>query len=72
MKRSLDESHTQTNGSLIENIDDHRCLSWSEQSKCMWIHGKDGHHMALSLLSVHEHLLSSDRERHLWSSKCFN
>ena len=34
MKRSPDERHTQTHGSLIET-DDHGCLSRSEESKCM-------------------------------------
>ena len=29
-------------------------------------------HMMPSLPCVHIHLLSSDRERHLWSSKCFH
>ena len=24
------------------NFDDHRCLSWSEDSKCLWTHGKNG------------------------------
>ena len=30
------------------------------------------YHVLPSLLCVHIHLLSSDRERHLWSSKSFN
>ena len=25
----------------LKHLDDHRCLSWSEESKCMWTHGKD-------------------------------
>ena len=43
MKISLDESHTQTqtHGNLIY-FGDHRCLSRSEESKCMWTHGNGG------------------------------
>ena len=26
----------------LRYFDDHRCLSQSEESKCMWTHGKDG------------------------------
>ena len=43
---------------------DHRGLSWSEESKCMWTCCKDWRQ---SLPRVHIYLLSSDRERHLWS-----
>ena len=42
MKRSQDERHAQTHGSLIEIFDNYRCLSRAEESKCMWTHGKDG------------------------------
>ena len=38
MKRSPDES---THGNLIY-FGNHRCLSWSEESKCMWTQGNDG------------------------------
>ena len=72
-KRSPEERHTQTHGSLIEKrFDNHRCLSRSEESKCMWTHYKDGimflqnSHVAPSLPCVHIHLLSSDQERHLF------
>ena len=66
-------------------FDSHRCLSQSEESKCMWTHGKDGvtrhsqrsssirrEHavkVAPSLLCVHIHLSLSGWERHLWVLK---
>ena len=40
MNRSLDESHTHTHGNLIY-FSNHRCLSWSEESECMWTWGND-------------------------------
>ena len=46
-------TQTQTHGNL-RYFSDHRCLSLSEESKCMWTHGK---------------MASCDRERHLWSPK---
>ena len=60
-------SHEHTEA-YLEHFDYHRCLSWSEESEYMWIYSKNG---ATSLLWVHIDLLSSDRERHLWSSKHF-
>ena len=38
LRESPGEKHTQTHGRLIDN---HKCLSWSEESKCIWTHGKD-------------------------------
>ena len=35
IKRSFKERDTQTHGNL-RYFDDHRCLSWSEEGKCMW------------------------------------
>ena len=69
-----------THGCLTKCFHDHRCLSRSEESKCMWTSGNDGatweflknalfKYTAPSLPLVHMHLLSSDRERHLWSPK---
>ena len=29
-------------GTYLRYFDDHRCLSGSEESKCMWTPGKDG------------------------------
>ena len=46
-----------------------KILSQSEENNCMWTHGKNG---ALSLSCDHIHLLPSDRERNLWSSKRFS
>ena len=62
------KTHTNTHGNLIY-FDDHRCLSRSEESKCMWSHGNV---VAMSLPCFHIHLLSSDWERYLWSSKYIN
>ena len=45
-------------------FDDHRCVSQSEESKCMWTHGKGD--IMPSVSCVHTYLLSSDWERHLW------
>ena len=42
IKRSSEEMHIQTHANL-RYFDDHRCLSWSEESKFMWTHSKDGH-----------------------------
>ena len=36
---SRGKAHTIT---YLKYFDDHRRLSWSEESKCMWAHGKDG------------------------------
>ena len=50
MKRSPEERHTET---YLICFNDHRCLSQSEESKCMWTHGKDGAtcvHIIYSLL----------------------
>ena len=42
MKRSVMKGkHKHTEASL-KHFGDHRCLSQSEESKCMWTHGKDG------------------------------
>ena len=41
MNISLEEKHTQIHRSFIEAFDDHRCLSHSEERKCMWTHGKN-------------------------------
>ena len=41
-------SHKNTEASL-KRFGNHRCLSQSEESKCMWTHGKDG---ALWVLDV--------------------
>ena len=35
IKRSPDERHTKTHGSLTDTFDNHRCLSQSEESKCI-------------------------------------
>ena len=40
MKRSLDESHTQTHGNLIY-VGNQRCLSRSEESKCKCTRSND-------------------------------
>jgi hypothetical protein len=58
LKRSSEERHTET---YSKYIDGDRCLSQSEESKCMWTHSI----VTPSLPCVHIHLLSSDWERHL-------
>ena len=45
----------------MKYFDNHRCLSWSEESKSMWTHEDGGTW----------ELFPSDRESHLWS-KYFN
>ena len=39
MKWPPEVRHTQI---YLIYFDDYRCLSQSEESKCMWTHGKDG------------------------------
>ena len=39
MKRSLEERHTQTHRNKKRYFNNHRCLSWSEESKCVWTCG---------------------------------
>ena len=64
LKRSLKERHTQTHRNLFETLDDHRCNPPGATFQ--------NSIMMPSLSCVHIHLLSSNWERHLWSSKYFN
>ena len=51
---------------LHKHFDDHRCLSQSEESKCMWTHDKD-------VFTVYSYKFTlSDWEIRLSSSKRFN
>ena len=61
LKRSPEERHTQT---YLIYFDDHRWLSQSEESKCMWTHGKD------TCIYKFTYIYSlPDWERNLWLSK---
>ena len=49
----------------LKGFGNYRCLPRLEESKYIWTNGKD------SATCVHIHLLSFNRERHLWLSTCF-
>ena len=50
----------------LKYFDDHRCLSQWEESKCIWIHGKDSAKWVSDLCKPFSHCMESVPTKHLY------